>query len=599
MRKNEKLFQAFGEIDDKFIAEADPRVKKTGNLFVRIAALAASVALIFGALVYLFVPLSTGSTVLAAYAGSEYYEVIRSVETLKLQSKTTYKNRFEKLVDLFGKAMDKVDFDAQGGSNAPTADDVIMESNPNGDENYNETTDNQVAGVIEADIFKRSNTHIFYLSSSNLRAYSIEGEDSELVGSLTLSRPSEFSFLLNEPEMYLSADGETVIVIYSFVNKDKKSEICVRTVDVSNPAEMKEMSEIVYRGRYITSRLAEGRLLLVSSFAPEGPIDYDEPQSFVPSYRTESGETLVAGKDVVIPQHVVSNCYTVVSTINASDGSHIDSEAFFSYSSVVYVSSDSVYLTSPYASETEVSRIDYIGDELSPEAVYTVRGSVLDQYSMDEYNGVIRIVTTTASSADLYCFDKETGELVGSVLGFAPQGEEVTAVRFDGEECYVCTAVRVTFTDPVFFFDLSDPSNITYTDTGFIDGFSTSLINYKDGLALGIGRDGLDTVKIELYAEVDGAVISLSSYTFAGNYSEEYKSYLVNRELSLFGLAVETYEGGHRTLRYLLFSVEDGVLTTILSVPIDSEPRCVRAVVIGDYVYILGHLDFTVKSLTN
>lgn len=603
MRKNEKLFQAFGEIDDKFVAEADPRVKKTGSPFIRISALAACIALVVGAFAYLFVPLS-GSSVLSAYADSEYYDIICGVESLK--NEKVYKNRFEELMDKLNKIEGDIIYEPQ----SPSKDDV-MESTPDGstDDNYNETTDNQVEGVIEADIIKRSDTHIFYLNGRRLMVYSIDGEDSLLSDSVELAVPSEFLCMMGSVEMYLSADGKTVTVIYPFVNRNEKSEICIRTIDVSDPTDIKETGDVIYRGRYITSRLTDGKLLLISGFLPDGNINYDKPESFIPSHRTESGTELVAGADIVMPERVTANYYTVVSIIDAVRGEHIDSEAHFSYSGAVYVSRDSVYVTSSYMSEpsdkgmsavfpkTEITRVDYCGTELLCASRYTVCGTVLDQYSMDEHEGVFRVVTTTVRSADIYCFNKESGELIGSVTDFAPLGEEVTAVRFDGESCYVCTAVRITFTDPVFFFDLSDPSNITYTDTGYIDGFSSSLINYGNGIALGIGEENASTVKIELYREVDGQVVSLSSYTVRGEYSESYKSYFVDRENGLFGFGVKMYEAGGVSCRYVLLSVNDGMLTSVLSVAVDAHPEYMRAVLVDGYLYVLGENDLVVRPL--
>ena len=116
-------------------------------------------------------------------------------------------------------------------------------------------------------------------------------------------------------------------------------------------------------------------------------------------------------------------------------------------------------------------------------------------------------------------------------------GEEATAVRFDGVYAYVCTAEVITLTDPVYFFDLSDLSNITYTDTGTIDGFSTSLIQLEDGYLLGIGYNEERNLKIEIYEETESGVQSVCTYEKACGFSEVYKSYFIDREKNLIGLA--------------------------------------------------------------
>ena len=80
--------------------------------------------------------------------------------------------------------------------------------------------------------------------------------------------------------------------------------------------------------------------------------------------------------------------------------------------------------------------------------------------------------------------------------------------RFDGTDAYVCTAVQLT--DPVFFFDLSDMDNITYKETGTIEGFSTSLVNFGNGYLLGIGTGNVwGSLKIEIYEESATGVVSV------------------------------------------------------------------------------------------
>ena len=127
---------------------------------------------------------------------------------------------------------------------------------------------------------------------------------------------------------------------------------------------------------------------------------------------------------------------------------------------------------------------------------------------------------------------------VSSVIGFAPDGETVRSVRFDGTNAYVCTAVMQT--DPVFFFDLSNIRHITYKETGTIEGYSDSLIDLGDGYLLGIGY-GSSTVnlQIEIYKESENGVVSVCKYERMNAYfSPLYKAYYVNREENLIGLGI-------------------------------------------------------------
>jgi uncharacterized secreted protein with C-terminal beta-propeller domain len=263
--------------------------------------------------------------------------------------------------------------------------------------------------------------------------------------------------------------------------------------------------------------------------------------------------------------------------------------------------------------------MNYREDNLSEYKILTVKGTAKDQYSFDELDGHLRVVTTTFrqttnilgdtvssspnQSASLYVINLESGETVASVENFAPEGEEATAVRFDGDKCYVCTAVVVSFTDPVFFFDLSDYDNITYTDTGIIEGYSDSLINYGDGILLGIGRENWSIAKVEIYVETDEGVKGVDEYKFQGDYSLVYKSYLVNRENNLFGFAIRDlldYDTMKYTRNcYALLTIEGESLNLqIIDLgTIDMEVDRVRAVYLDGYLYLTTDEDLFVEKI--
>ena len=303
----------------------------------------------------------------------------------------------------------------------------------------------------------------------------------------------------------------------------------------------------------------------------------------------------------------------------------------------IYVSENNVFITREYVNRVEnennpdefessntsdIVVIGYSDGALSEEKILTVRGHAKDQYSFDELDGHLRVVTSTnrritiekgnnigfkrTRSASLYVINLESGETVASVENFAPEGEEATAVRFDGDKCYVCTAVIVSFTDPVFFFDLSDYDNITYTDTGIIEGYSDSLINYGDGILLGIGREDWEYSKVEIYTELeDGGVLGVDEFKFAGICSTDYKAYLVNRENNLFGFAVAYYSEVRKNdhiIRnpkhcYVLLTIEGESLNARLIPLYFSDPNYVRAAYYDGYLYLTTDQDLFVEKI--
>ena len=203
------------------------------------------------------------------------------------------------------------------------------------------------------------------------------------------------------------------------------------------------------------------------------------------------------------------------------------------------------------------------------------------------------------TSASLYCIDLKKMSICASVVKFAPKGESVQSARFDGDKAYVCTAV--VFDDPVFVFDLSDLNNITYKDTGTIQGYSHSLIELGNGYLLGIGQSDRTTTKIELYKETENSIVSVDVVELEYGYSSSnYKAYYINREKGVFGFAYYDYNGG--SLKYYnIYEIIGEKIVLSYQVKIDMEiyGKC-RGVLIDGYYYILTDSEannFYVKRL--
>ena len=636
--KENKLLSAVGQIDEKYIDEARPdRPKSKSRFWVRFGAIAACICLLVTSFsLWLFAPYNDSPPDVSKYKNSEYYPLIMKLNEMTYRGKK-YENNLEMLsqsfFDVFGwaKSDSKVEGEPPtampeaGGENMAPTDDA------NNSGSYNETTDNQVAGVIEADLFKRTDTHIFYLRGKTVSAYSIAGEKSELVGSFTVDLP-EVQYFTSQPEAYLTADCTTFIIVYPYaVNRTQTVELVA--VDVTDPTNMTQKGRVSVSGAYVSSRLTDGKLLLVNNFYVQS-VDFSNESSFVPQIETNGEKDSVPMEDIIIPEEPTTTRYTVVCLLDPESLSVIGSTALLSYTGQIYVSEGSVYATRVYTHRhvsgdltinrtmTEISGIGYSGGGLEYKGSFILEGYVKDQYSLDEKDGILRVVTTTQKSsyyekysgdglvsvmpggsngtnASLYCVDIESLETVASVENFAPWGEIVQSARFDGDAAYVCTSIQLS--DPVFFFDLSDLENITYTDTGTIDGFSSSLINFGSGFLLGVGvGDKWDVVKIEIYKEYKEEVISVCKYEVDdATYSRVYKAYLIDREKSLFGLAVEYFTGNGYEQDYILLQFDGQKLVELVKTPIKGWCDQVRAVMIDGYLYMFSSEEFKVANVFN
>jgi len=123
-----------------------------------------------------------------------------------------------------------------------------------------------------------------------------------------------------------------------------------------------------------------------------------------------------------------------------------------------------------------------------------VKGRVLNQFAMDEYNGFIRIATTSGylPNPDTHNIvsvlkPQQSGDLgtVGKIENIAPS-EDIRSVRFNGDKGFIVTFKK---TDPLFVLDLSNPEDPTISGELHIPGFSTYMHLMDKHHLLSIGYD--------------------------------------------------------------------------------------------------------------
>ena len=566
----------------------------------------------------LFIPLPQPEAAVDIYKDSEYFPVIQQLDKKlnPVNNTPVYKNNFEKwtagVKDFFKGFSDK---NASGGNGSTGdmifmpetgTDDSVLEDSTHdtaGSNDYVETTDNQVQGVIEADRFKRTKTHIFYLYDETVYAYNIAGLDTELIHSYEI-RVKENSYHNAGDDMYLSLDGKTLTVVRSIsaINEQGKSNAYTEIVslDVSDPTHISEKGRNYLSGSYVSSRMVDGNLLVINNFYVYKGVDFSKESNFLPLYGAWGDMHCVAADDIICPEELTTTNYSVICQIDENSAVAEDCMALLSYSSNLYASAENMFVTRTYnekndgvtQTKTDVACISYDDEGLEYVNSATVAGSVRNQYSMDEYEGIFRIVTTTnkgLTNASLYCIDMQTFETVGKVENFAPDGETVQSVRFDGDKAYVCTAIVITLSDPVYAFDLSDPANITYVDTGEIKGYSSSLVDFKDGFLLGIGYGANYELKIEIYQETATSVESVAVYELNAAFSENYKSYFIDRERGLIGLGVYHYGYPNEDFHgYILLQFDGYNLNEILRTELGGVSAFMRATLIDGYFYMFG-----------
>lgn len=648
MNKNERLLLALGEVDEGYIKEAES--KMSTKTIIKVAAI---FAVVIALSLYLFIPFAPVTSDLSAYEGSTYFPLIEGIENYRLAfMQPAYKNNFEAMsssvVDMFGGFLKGgVGGDMAPGMNGGSSPD-FMENEATGNGSYIESTDNQVSGVIESDLFKMTDKYIFRIgykdveNSKNfltvLRVYSIAKEDSALVAEFEVpyfadERYNGFDYQMLE--MYLSLDCRTVVLTKRFDSSGGDRHIGIISLDVSDVNSISTKGMVSIDGDLKTSRMVDGRLLLVTNYSfSRWNLDYSDPETFVPTIDKGNGSEPIEFENIIYPENVNGTGYSVVALLDAENLALLGANALLNFTSEVYVSENHVYITREYTEKTEnqdgsittsnmsdIAVFDYSGEGLTTKGIITARGFAEDQYSFDEKDGYLRVVTSTRDTTEmvsgdnvsmmprvqnvsLYIFNLSDNSLAYSLESFAIEGEEATAVRFDGDMLYVCTAVVVTFTDPVYFIDLSDYDSITSADTGIIEGFSDHLINYGEGFLLGIGRLDWQYNKVDVYEKIEESVVVTMSYKFQGEYSEDYKSYLVNREENIFGFGVNGFCGYDEQIDaykyyncYVLIRFDQSEMYVDVYKIDDLYSRTVRAAYIDGYLYITTPTELIVQAV--
>jgi uncharacterized secreted protein with C-terminal beta-propeller domain len=303
----------------------------------------------------------------------------------------------------------------------------------------------------------------------------------------------------------------------------------VTVVDVTSRLAPAVLSETKFDGTQSATRMIDGVLhMVIANYQdyffdvmpmlgqPQLDVAGVDANTLLPTYTradadgTESGGTVVTWNNLYHP--VDGDGFGVVTLVSLD----VDNNAQFTAVGVVaepgliYSSLQALYLTDTNydwqgnnRTTTDVYKFAYANRSATPVATGTVQGRILNQYSMSEYAGNLRVATTIDPT---WFFDQTTGEggivsqsqnsvyvlgesngslaVVGKVENIAT-GESIQSARFMGDKGYIVTFLQ---TDPLFTMDLSDPANPRVVGELEVPGFSTFLVPMDADHLLAVGQ---------------------------------------------------------------------------------------------------------------
>ena len=187
--KNRDLFNAIGNVDPDMVAAADlkPYMKAIKRRKFTVWAACIAIFSVFFS-IWLFTPFSSEYKDISKYSDSEYYDLMLKVQKLTCHPQNyRFKNNFEKhiLRHIYW-------VEAQSGEGILTTPANML---VNSADEYEEITDNQFEGIIEGDLFKRSDKAIFYLDPLTLILYSYSTEDAVQLDLINIPADKQLQFV--------------------------------------------------------------------------------------------------------------------------------------------------------------------------------------------------------------------------------------------------------------------------------------------------------------------------------------------------------------------------------------------------------------------
>lgn len=414
-------------------------------------------------------------------------------------------------------------------------------------------TNVQVKGVDEADIVKTDGTYIYQVNRERVvitKAY--PPENMEIASTLNYEDKG-----FSPQEIYVDEDHLVVIGSagrnwdYPILNKGgvgmtpmfmptcyyPRDMMRAVIYNIRDKSEIKQVRELELNGSYVSSRKVGQSLYLIANkrLCYWSGIEINEPK---PSYRDSvcgDGFTEIDYPDIKYFPDFIESGYLIVAGLNLDRQDEAASvSSYLGSGQNIYASAKNLYMAvtvypncqtagnfisavevpASAICRTKIYKFGMSEGSLTYESSGKVPGTVLNQFSMDEYGDNFRIATTQgdawrtgegASRSNVYVLDSGM-DILGKIEGIAP-GEKIYSVRFTGDRGYMVTYRNV---DPFFVLDLKDPRNPSILGELKIPGYSNYLHPYDENHVIGFGKDTMEIFGTAFYMGMKMAIFDVS-----------------------------------------------------------------------------------------
>lgn len=503
-------------------------------------------------------------------------------------------------------------------------------------------TNVQVEGVDEGDVVKTDGTYLYIMSSDSGRIQIVEANGSNPKKRGVIADSSTTRESRSIQEFYINGDRLSVIrqafAPYEDGRDDRKSKYIedigeidavycymsparsityLETYDISDRDNPKLLGTVTQEGTYKSSRRVDDYIYLFTSYYAYNIKNVKTTGSYIPAVNGR----ILPYDSIYIPEQVNSADYMVISSVDMKHPAKtIDEKAVLSDGETFYVSPSNIYIGSTrYDGKadqydyTELMKLSYKNGKITFKAHGNVDGYLNDQFSMDEYQGKLRLVSTLSynsgnSTNSLLVLDEKL-KVIGEIEDLAP-GEMIYSARFMEDTGYFVTFRNM---DPLFSVDLKNPADPKILGELKITGFSEYLHPYDENLLLGIGREiSPDTgnfkgLKLSMFDTSDPEDVKEKQKLVEKAYEyspawDNHKAAAISAGKNVIGFAVEEYDKTSRTWKYqyVVYSYDKGQgFKQVMSYDLqdDYDYGNVRGIYIGQYFYVVESSRVTVFDM--
>ncbi len=492
-------------------------------------------------------------------------------------------------------------------------------------------TNIQVAGVDEADIVKTDGKYIYAMARNSLYiAQAYPAESARILAHVAIPGFSPQELFVDGDRLmvfgttYYSPDDPNItgqpgypatigpgvgisdVAIMPYPTQGNL--VSIKLYDIKDRSNPELLKSVDIEGIYLTSRKIGSDVYFVinsyPNFISPNPLAID----IIPGYQEIIGDAKPSSNLEPIAH------YSEIGYIPPQQGANFITVASLSISdaaremgkTVIVGSGENVFasLSNLYIAQTSWPTYDNLGEPIGDNVQSTVitkftlsggavnyaatgkvKGHILNQFAMDEYDSYFRIATTISGYVDnrdtstnnVYVLDSAL-KATGALEDVAP-GESIYAVRFMGKRAYLVTFLHV---DPLFVIDLSQPAAPQILGKLKIPGYSDYLQPYDETHLIGIGKEVDASIDADLvhtenavyYTAIQGVKLALFDVSDVANPIEVYKEVIGDRGTE--SLATQDHKA-------FLFDKERGlmVLPVTLAQLKPGQPKNMQ----GEYVF--------------